>query len=84
MPLLRSVSTFAIETVPFIADESVPTPADVTREVLGKSATAISIKTARTGFTTSQRVHHLAEGLGLAVASISQRHASQSGLAGAP
>ncbi|KQY06784.1 mandelate racemase [Mycobacterium sp. Root135] len=53
--------------VPFIADESVPTLADVTREVLGKSATAISIKTARTGFTTSQRVHHLAEGLGLEV-----------------
>jgi L-alanine-DL-glutamate epimerase-like enolase superfamily enzyme len=51
--------------VPFIADESVPTPADVTREVLGGSATAISIKTARTGFTVSQRVHHLAEGLGL-------------------
>jgi L-Ala-D/L-Glu epimerase len=53
--------------VPFIADESVPTPADVTREVLGKSATAISIKTARTGFTGSQRVHHLAEGLGLEI-----------------
>lgn len=51
--------------VPFIADESVPTAADVTREVLGKSATAISIKTARTGFTGSQRVHHLAEGMGL-------------------
>jgi L-Ala-D/L-Glu epimerase len=41
------------------------TPAEVTREVLGGSATAISIKTARTGFTTSRRVHHLAEGLGL-------------------
>ncbi|MFW0785372.1 enolase C-terminal domain-like protein [Gordonia sp. CPCC 206044] len=53
--------------VPFIADESVPTPADVTREVLGGSATAISIKTARTGFTGSRRVHHLAEGLGLEV-----------------
>ena len=53
--------------VPFIADESVPTPADVTREVLGGSATAISIKTARTGFTQSQRVHHLAEGLGIEV-----------------
>jgi len=52
-------------SVPFIADESVPTPADVTREVLGGSATAISIKTARTGFTGSQRVHHLAEGLGV-------------------
>ena len=53
--------------VPFIADESAVTPADVTREVLGGSATAISIKTARTGFTQSQRVHHLAEGLGLEV-----------------
>jgi L-Ala-D/L-Glu epimerase len=53
--------------VPFIADESVPTPADVTREVLAGSATAISIKTARTGFTGSQRVHHLAEGLGVEV-----------------
>nr|WP_221185450.1 enolase C-terminal domain-like protein [Flexivirga oryzae] len=53
--------------VPFIADESVPTAADVTREVLGGSATAISIKTARTGFTDSRRIHHLAEGLGLEV-----------------
>lgn len=53
--------------VPFIADESVPTPADVTREVLGGSATAVSIKTSRTGFTQSRRVHHLAEGLGLEV-----------------
>ncbi|HTQ20338.1 mandelate racemase/muconate lactonizing enzyme family protein [Mycobacterium sp.] len=53
--------------VPFIADESVPTPADVTRAVLGGAASAISIKTARTGFTGSQRVHHLAEGLGLEV-----------------
>ena len=53
--------------VPFIADESVVTPAEVTREVLGGSATAISIKTARTGFTGSQRVHHLAEGLGVEI-----------------
>lgn len=53
--------------VPFIADESAVTPADVTREVLGGSATAISIKVARTGFTYSQRVHHLAEGIGLEV-----------------
>jgi L-alanine-DL-glutamate epimerase-like enolase superfamily enzyme len=53
--------------VPFIADESAVTPADVTREVLGGSATAVSIKTARTGFTGSRRVHHLAEGLGLEV-----------------
>jgi L-Ala-D/L-Glu epimerase len=53
--------------VPFIADESAVTPADVTRELLGGSATAVSIKTARTGFTQSQRVHHLAEGLGIEV-----------------
>jgi L-alanine-DL-glutamate epimerase-like enolase superfamily enzyme len=53
--------------VPFIVDESVPTPAEVTRQVLAGSATAISIKTARTGFTGSLRVHHLAEGLGLEV-----------------
>ncbi|HET7398762.1 MAG TPA: enolase C-terminal domain-like protein [Intrasporangium sp.] len=53
--------------VPFIADESAVTPADVTREILGGSATAVSIKTARTGFTYSQRVHHLAEGLGVEV-----------------
>lgn len=51
--------------VPFIADESATTPAEVTREVLGGSATAINIKTARTGFTVSRRTHHLAEGLGL-------------------
>jgi L-alanine-DL-glutamate epimerase-like enolase superfamily enzyme len=43
------------------------TPAEVTREVLGGSATAVSIKTARTGFTASRRVHHLAEGLGVEV-----------------
>ncbi|MBB1156341.1 MULTISPECIES: mandelate racemase/muconate lactonizing enzyme family protein [Amycolatopsis] len=53
--------------IPFIADESAVTPADVTREILGGSATAISIKTARTGFTRSQRTHHLADGLGLEV-----------------
>jgi L-Ala-D/L-Glu epimerase len=51
--------------VPFIADESAVTQADVTRETLAGSATAVSIKTARTGFTGSQRTHHLAAGLGL-------------------
>jgi L-Ala-D/L-Glu epimerase len=54
-------------TVPFIADESAVFPADVTREILAGAATAVSIKTARTGFTTSQRTHHLCEGLGLEV-----------------
>ncbi|HTU04008.1 MAG TPA: enolase C-terminal domain-like protein, partial [Trebonia sp.] len=50
-----------------IADESATTPAEVTREILSGAATAVSIKCARTGFTQSQRVHHLAEGLGLEV-----------------
>jgi L-alanine-DL-glutamate epimerase-like enolase superfamily enzyme len=53
--------------IPFIADESATTPAEVTREILGGSATAISIKTARTGFTASQRVLHQCEGLGIEV-----------------
>jgi L-alanine-DL-glutamate epimerase-like enolase superfamily enzyme len=37
----------------------------VTREILSGAATAISIKTARTGFSDSLRVAHLAEGLGI-------------------
>ncbi|MCZ0999480.1 enolase [Streptomyces mirabilis] len=54
-------------TIPFIADESATRAAEVTRELLGGSATAISIKTARTGFTASQRVLHECEGLGVEV-----------------
>jgi L-Ala-D/L-Glu epimerase len=57
----------AQSTVPFIADESATRAAEVTRELLGGSATAISIKTARTGFTASQRVLHECEGLGVEV-----------------
>jgi len=53
--------------VPFVADESAATPADVTREILSGAATAVSIKTARTGFSDSLRVSHLAEGLGIDV-----------------
>jgi L-alanine-DL-glutamate epimerase-like enolase superfamily enzyme len=51
--------------VPIFADESVARPGEVTRELLGGSANGISIKTARTGFTYSQRVLHLCEGLGV-------------------
>ncbi|MGC0373017.1 mandelate racemase/muconate lactonizing enzyme family protein [Streptomyces sp. SAI-229] len=54
-------------TIPFVADESVPTPADVTRELLGGSANAISIKTARTGFTASTRVLNQCEAMGVEV-----------------
>ncbi|MEU4893228.1 enolase C-terminal domain-like protein [Streptomyces sp. NPDC044780] len=57
----------AQSTVPFIADESATRAAEVTRELLGGSATAISVKTARTGFTASQRVLHACEGLGVEV-----------------
>jgi L-alanine-DL-glutamate epimerase-like enolase superfamily enzyme len=51
--------------VPFVADESATTPAEVTREVLAGAANAISVKTARTGFSDSLRISHLAEGLGI-------------------
>ncbi|WNV77069.1 enolase C-terminal domain-like protein [Geodermatophilus sp. DSM 44513] len=53
--------------VPTVADESATTPGEVTRELLGGSATAISIKTARSGFSTSQRILHQCEGLGAEV-----------------
>ncbi|GAB3993291.1 mandelate racemase/muconate lactonizing enzyme family protein [Nocardioides marmoraquaticus] len=53
--------------VPFVADESVVTQAEVTREVLAGAANAISIKTSRTGFSLSERTLHLAEGLGVEV-----------------
>ncbi|MFE4721864.1 mandelate racemase/muconate lactonizing enzyme family protein [Streptomyces sp. NPDC056728] len=53
--------------VPFVADESATRPGEVTRELLGGSATAISIKTARTGFSHSQRVLFESEGLGVEV-----------------
>jgi L-Ala-D/L-Glu epimerase len=53
--------------IPFVADESATRPGEVTRELLDGAATAISIKTARTGFTGSQRVLHQCEGLGVEV-----------------
>lgn len=53
--------------IPVVADESATTPAEVTRELLSGASTAISIKTARTGFTTSQRVLYQCEGLGVEV-----------------
>ncbi|MFB7090311.1 mandelate racemase/muconate lactonizing enzyme family protein [Streptomyces sp. NPDC056296] len=51
--------------VPFIADESATTTGEVTRELLGGSATAISVKTARTGFTRSQRILNACQTLGV-------------------
>ncbi|HEY1135370.1 MAG TPA: enolase C-terminal domain-like protein [Nocardioides sp.] len=54
-------------TIPFFADESVARPGEVTRELLAGAATGISLKTSRTGFTTSQRLVGLCEGLGVEV-----------------
>lgn len=54
-------------SIPMFADESAPTPGDVTRELLGGTAHGVSIKTARTGFTTSHRILAQCEGLGVDV-----------------
>lgn len=59
-------------SIPIFADESVSRPGEVTRELLGGSANGISIKTARTGFTYSQRVLFQCEGLGVDVVMGSQ------------
>jgi L-alanine-DL-glutamate epimerase-like enolase superfamily enzyme len=54
-------------TIPMFADESVARPGEVTRELLSGAATGISIKTSRTGFTTSQLIVGQCEGLGVEV-----------------
>lgn len=53
--------------IPFFADESIPTPADLTREVLGGSANGASIKVSRSGITVSQSVLCSADNLGIPV-----------------
>lgn len=53
--------------VPMYADESAPSLPEATRELLAGAATGISLKTSRTGFTTSQRLLGLCEGLGVEV-----------------
>jgi L-alanine-DL-glutamate epimerase-like enolase superfamily enzyme len=53
--------------IQIFADESATRPGEVTRELLGGSANGVSIKTARTGFTYSQRVLNQCEGLGVEV-----------------
>ena len=57
----------AHSTIPIFADESATRPGEVVRELLNGAASGISIKTARTGFTYSQRVLSLCEGLGVEV-----------------
>lgn len=53
--------------IPIVGDESVPTPGDVSRELLSGGCTAISIKTARGGFSNATRILNLCEGLGVEV-----------------
>lgn len=53
--------------IPIVGDESVPTPGDVSRELLSGGCTAISIKTARGGFSNATRILDLCEGLGVEV-----------------
>ena len=53
--------------IPTYADESVSTPGEVTRQLLSGAATGICLKTSRTGFTTSQRLLGLCDGLGVEV-----------------
>lgn len=53
--------------IPIVADESAPTLGDAARELTTGGATALSVKTARTGFTQSAKLLGLAEGLGIEV-----------------
>jgi L-alanine-DL-glutamate epimerase-like enolase superfamily enzyme len=53
--------------IPIVGDESVPTPGDVSRELLSGGCTAICIKTARSGFTQATEILGLCTGLGVDV-----------------
>jgi len=53
--------------IPIVADESAPNLGDAAREISTGGANALSIKTARTGFTESQQILAFAEAMGLEV-----------------
>jgi L-Ala-D/L-Glu epimerase / N-acetyl-D-glutamate racemase len=53
--------------IPMFADESVARVGEVSRELLAGAANGISLKTSRTGFTTTHRIVGLCEGLGVDV-----------------
>jgi L-alanine-DL-glutamate epimerase-like enolase superfamily enzyme len=53
--------------IPIVGDESVPTAGDVSRELLSGGCNAVSIKTARSGFTEAQQILGLCTGLGVDV-----------------
>ncbi|HWK21095.1 MAG TPA: enolase C-terminal domain-like protein [Microbacteriaceae bacterium] len=56
-----------LSRIPVVADESAPSLGDAAREIQTGGATALSIKTARTGFTESQKILSYAEALGVDV-----------------
>jgi L-alanine-DL-glutamate epimerase-like enolase superfamily enzyme len=56
-----------LSRIPIVADESAPSLGDAAREVQTGGATALSIKTARTGFTESAKILSYAEALGIDV-----------------
>ncbi|OZE74211.1 enolase [Rhodococcus sp. 15-649-2-2] len=57
----------ATSTIPIVGDESVPRPGDVSRELMSGGCDAVSIKTARGGFTNSVAVLGLCQGMGVDV-----------------
>ncbi len=54
-------------SIPIVGDESVPTPGQVTSELLSGGCTAISIKTARGGFSNATKILNLCQGMGVQV-----------------
>ena len=58
--------------IPILGDESVTRLGDIAQEILDNHSQLISIKVARTGFTESERIVGLCEGLGIGLAMGSQ------------
>ncbi|MCU1544945.1 MAG: mandelate racemase [Homoserinimonas sp.] len=56
-----------LSRIPIVADESAPSLGDAAREIHTGGASALSIKTARTGFTESQKILSFAEAMGIDV-----------------
>jgi L-alanine-DL-glutamate epimerase-like enolase superfamily enzyme len=56
-----------LSRIPIVADESAPSLGDAAREIQTGGANALSIKTARTGFTESQKILSYAEALGIEI-----------------
>jgi L-alanine-DL-glutamate epimerase-like enolase superfamily enzyme len=54
-----------MSSIPIVGDESVTRLGEVATQILAGHLHAVSVKTARTGFTESQRILGLCEGLGI-------------------